>query len=51
MAAESNEPDPTGGAVFYFSRPLTEEPKAWGDVIRTADIGNLHFCGIAGTIS
>lgn len=45
-AAQSDEPDPTGGAVFYFSRPLKEPPKAWGNVIPTADIGNLHFCAI-----
>lgn len=27
-AVQSDEPDPTGGAVFYFSRPLLEAPKA-----------------------
>jgi spore germination cell wall hydrolase CwlJ-like protein len=36
--------DPTHGAVFYFSGPLTEPPAAWGPVIETAVIGHLHFC-------
>lgn len=39
--------DPTNGAVFYFSRPLTEPPTAWGDTIVTARIGHLTFCGLA----
>lgn len=42
-AAESDEADPTGNAVFYFSRPLTTPPRAWGDVEHTADLGGLHF--------
>lgn len=42
-AAESVEADPTGGAVFYFSRPLTEPPHDWGEVTGTATIGGLHF--------
>ena len=35
--------DTTGGAVFYFSAPITEPPHAWGNVTKTADIGALHF--------
>lgn len=42
-AAKSAEPDPTGGAVFYYSKPLTAPPKAWGNVQHAADIGGLHF--------
>lgn len=42
-AAQSDEADPTGGAAFYFSRPLTEPPKAWGKVKHTATIGGLQF--------
>lgn len=42
-AARSGAPDPTGGAVFYFSRPLTAPPHTWGNVTHTADIDGLHF--------
>ena len=45
-ALKSVQPDPTGGAVFYFSRPLTEAPKVWGDVHISAIIGNLTFCAM-----
>jgi hypothetical protein len=45
-AANSSEidPDPTGGAVFYFSKPLTEASKAWRDVEVSAVIDCLTFC-------
>ncbi len=42
-AAQSTEADSTGGAVFYFSRPLTQPPAAWGKVYHTATIGGLQF--------
>ena len=35
--------DRTGGAVFYFSKPLIIPPKAWGDVEHTKTIGGLSF--------
>lgn len=35
--------DLTGGALFYFSPPITEAPKAWGQVCFTAKYGNLQF--------
>jgi N-acetylmuramoyl-L-alanine amidase len=35
--------DPTGGAVFYFSKPLTAPPAAWGNVKHCVDVGELHF--------
>jgi Cell Wall Hydrolase len=46
--AEANEvlggcDDVTNGALFYFSPPLTQAPKAWGDVVPTASIGHLSF--------
>lgn len=45
-AVDSIEPDPTDGAVFYYSRPITEPPHAWGAVVPTSNIGNLHFCKV-----
>lgn len=39
--------DPTGGAVFYFSAPLTDPPAAWGSVEVSTVIGGLTFCRIA----
>jgi Cell Wall Hydrolase len=36
--------DPTNGAVFYFSRPLIEAPKGWGNVEVSAVIDGLTFC-------
>jgi spore germination cell wall hydrolase CwlJ-like protein len=41
--AASPQADNTMGAVFYFSRPLTEPPKAWGAVEHSATIGGLQF--------
>ena len=35
--------DCTNSAMFYFSRPLTSPPPAWGAVIPTASIGHLSF--------
>lgn len=35
--------DPTGGAVFYFSPPLTRAPRDWGRVEQSAKIGRLTF--------
>ncbi len=46
-AVDSTEPDPTDGAVFYYSPPIPAPPPAWGHVAPTASIGNLHFCKIA----
>jgi hypothetical protein len=45
-AVNDPAPDPTGGAVFYFSRPLTEPPAAWGPVSEAPCIGGIHFCVI-----
>lgn len=39
----ANAPDITNGALYYFSRPLTEPPKAWGAVTHTVTIGSLSF--------
>ena len=40
--------DPTFGACFYFSPPLTEPPvHQWGPVERTAVIGHLQFYKVA----
>ena len=36
--------DNTGGAVYYYSTPLTTPPSAWGPVTETAQIGAMHFC-------
>lgn len=52
-AAYSTEFDPTGNAVFYFSRPLLEPPRkqdgtcAWGDVVHSATLGSLQFYRLA----
>jgi len=35
--------DPTNGAVFYFSPPLTAPPRVWGAVELSATIGRLSF--------
>ncbi len=35
--------DVTGGALFYFSYPLTNPPLVWGQVVSSADIDKLHF--------
>ncbi len=43
MSVSAFDPDPTGGAVFYFSPPLTRPPQAWGRVRQTAIIGSLRF--------
>lgn len=46
-ARDNGDYDSTGGAQFYFSRPLTEPPHAWGPVEITAVIGGLTFCRLA----
>ncbi len=45
--AQTFAPDSTGGAVFYFSAPLTAPPHAWGPVEHTVTIGGLHFYRLA----
>lgn len=35
--------DLTGGALFYFSPPITKAPAAWGDVMFTAKYDDLQF--------
>ena len=41
--------DPTDGAVFYFSKPVTVPPEAWGNIRVSAVIGGLTFCAMAHT--
>jgi hypothetical protein len=36
-------PDPTEGATFYFSPPVTEPPADWGAVEATVTLDQLHF--------
>lgn len=36
--------DNTGGAIFYYSPPLSEPPVGWGPVVVTTKIGALTFC-------
>jgi N-acetylmuramoyl-L-alanine amidase len=36
--------DPTGGATFYFSLPVTEPPHEWGAVVITKVIDGITFC-------
>lgn len=38
--------DPTNGAVFYYSKPISCPPKGWGKVEITAVIDGLTFCGL-----
>lgn len=51
--AQSVLSDPTAGAVFYFSAPLTAPPVkrdgscAWGDVVHTVTLGGLQFYRMA----
>jgi N-acetylmuramoyl-L-alanine amidase len=41
----SENSDPSCGALFYWTPPLTAAPThAWGEVIETARIGDVHFC-------
>ena len=38
------EPDPTGGATFYFDRTLANNPPKWASIyVHTTDIGAFHF--------
>jgi len=37
--------DPTDGATYYWTAPLTEAPtKEWGAVTETAVVDGIHFC-------
>jgi hypothetical protein len=36
-------PDITDGAVFYYSKPISAPPKAWGDVVLTHQFGDTWF--------
>lgn len=45
-AANSTEPDNTGGATFYYGPPATAPPNEWPPVEETVQIGVLHFCRI-----
>jgi spore germination cell wall hydrolase CwlJ-like protein len=38
-----DSPDPTDGAVFYFSPPVKTPPKAWGNVVFAAKWDDLNF--------
>jgi spore germination cell wall hydrolase CwlJ-like protein len=35
--------DPTDGALFFISHPLTEPPIVWGRVEKTLDLGDMKF--------
>ena len=38
------EPDPTGGATFYFDQTLANNPPKWASIyFHTTDIGAFHF--------
>jgi len=41
---EITVPDPTNGATFYYSPPLTAAPAAWGPTVVSAVIDQLTFC-------
>jgi spore germination cell wall hydrolase CwlJ-like protein len=43
LAAAGIGPDLSRGAVFYYSRPLSAPPHAWGEVYHSATIGGLEF--------
>lgn len=36
--------DTTGGAVEYYTAPLTTPPAEWGHVVETVVIDAVHFC-------
>jgi N-acetylmuramoyl-L-alanine amidase len=40
---DAGDPDPTGGATYYFSAPITSPPTAWGQVEETLAVGSVHF--------
>jgi spore germination cell wall hydrolase CwlJ-like protein len=40
-------PDPTKGATYYWTAPLTTAPAAWGKVVETVNLGGVHFCKAA----
>jgi spore germination cell wall hydrolase CwlJ-like protein len=40
---DGKSPDLSCGAVFYYSKPLTCAPHAWGQVYHSATIGGLEF--------
>ena len=41
---QSNFPDPTNGATFYYDRSMDNDPPPWAkDYFHTADIGPFHF--------
>jgi len=40
---DAGEPDPTDGAIDYFSAPITSPPTSWGQVEETLVVGSVHF--------
>jgi len=42
-----NTPDPTAGATFYYSDPLSAPPPGWGGIVSTVEIDGLHFYKLA----
>lgn len=48
--AEPGE-DPTNGACFYYSQPITTPPRAWGNVIITEKIDELTFCAFSEVVT
>jgi hypothetical protein len=41
--AQTSGIDRTGGAIFYFTAPLTEPPEDWGRVVGTVVLDGVHF--------
>ena len=40
----SGEPDPTGGATFYFDQSLDKNPPKWASIYaHTGDVGRFRF--------
>lgn len=43
IAGLVNGRDTTGGAIFYFTPPLTQPPKEWGNVVGTLIVDTVRF--------
>jgi N-acetylmuramoyl-L-alanine amidase len=40
---DAGDPDPSAGATFYFSLPLTQPPLVWGSVAKTWEVRGVQF--------